>query len=99
MVASPLTPAVCQAAGLSILTHDHTISPPLFVSTAPSRLTKCAIGQQEESYNLSYTELHCLRAHERMRERENKQRRTDRDMDEQRRTHITFTREQLSFKL
>ena len=86
---------------MSTVTPDHTITTPLFVSTAPSRLTKRAIGQQEQSYNLSYTELHCLRAHERTRarERENRQRRTerrtDRNTDRQRRKHITGTKNSL----
>ena len=62
---------VGQVAGLSTVTPDHTIRTPLFVSTEPNRLTKRAIGQQEESYNLSYTV--CERTRERARER------TDRD--------------------
>ena len=36
---------VGRAAVLSIVTHDHTITTPWFVSTAPSRLTKLAVGQ------------------------------------------------------
>ena len=63
--------------------------------------TRCRAAV-EESYNLSYTELHCLRARKRERDRENRQRRTERDgqtdMNEQRRMDISGTQEQLSFK-
>ena len=63
----------------------------------------CIDSAVEECYNLSHTELHCLRARERTRERTDRvgqrrtERRTDRDMNE--RTYITGTQEQLSFKL
>ena len=61
----------------------------MFVSTAQSRLTNRAIGQQEENYNLSYTELHCLRAHESTRERE----RTNRDGQRDGQTEIWTNRD------
>ena len=63
----------------------------------------CIDNAVEECYNLSHTELHCLRARERTRERIDRdgqrrtKRRTDRDMNG--RTYITGTQEQLSFKL
>ena len=63
----------------------------------------CIDSAVEECYNLSHTELYCLRAREKTRERTDRdgqrrtERRTDRDMNE--RTYITSTQEQLSFKL
>ena len=63
----------------------------------------CIDSAVEECYNLSHTELHCLRVRERTRERTDREgqrqteRRTDRDMNG--RMYITGTQEQLSFKL
>ena len=61
----------------------------------------CIDSAVQECYNLSHTELHCLRAHEWTRERTETDRYGQRDGQRYMngRTYITGTQEQLSFKL